>query len=306
MRIELNRNAGSAFVDSPVPSSRARRAWLCVVTLLPTLLVWGCSGIVSGQNSTASQTPPPTHNISGTISPVAGGSGATVALSGAAAASTTADGTGSYSFTGLANGTYAVTPSRTGYTFNPSAQTATVSGANVTGINFTATAQVGQTFSISGTISPTTGGSGATVVLSGAAGATTLASSSGSYGFNGLANGTYVITPTNTGYAFSPANQSVTVNGANLTGVNFTATVQQAHSVALAWNASTSTVAGYNVYRSTVSGAQYARVNSLQVSGLGYTDSTVQSGAIYYYVTTAVDASGNESIYSNEVSAQIP
>jgi hypothetical protein len=78
------------------------------------------------------------------------------------------------------------------------------------------------------------------------------------------------------------------------------------HSVALTWNASTSTVAGYNVYRSTVSGGSYAKINSSLVAALNYTDSTVQSGTTYYYVTTAVDSSGNESVFSNQVSATIP
>ena len=138
MSFEQNRNAGSAPADLPV-LSRAKRALLCAVTLLPAVLAWGCAGLVSGQNSTTTQP----YGIAGTIGPVTGGSGATVALGGAAAATTTADGAGNYTFAGLANGTYAVTPSRTGYTFNPSTQTATVSGAKVTGINFTATAQVG-------------------------------------------------------------------------------------------------------------------------------------------------------------------
>jgi len=78
------------------------------------------------------------------------------------------------------------------------------------------------------------------------------------------------------------------------------------HSVALTWNASTSTVAGYNVYRGTVSGGPYTKINSSLVASLGYTDSAVQSGTTYYYVTTAVDSSGNESVFSNEVSATIP
>jgi len=34
-------------------------------------------------------------------------------------------------------------------------------------------------------------------------------------------NGTYTLTPSLSGYSFSPANLSVTVNGANLTGKNF-------------------------------------------------------------------------------------
>ena len=162
-----------------------------------------------------------TYAISGSISG-AGGNGATVTLSGAASATTTANSSGNYTFSGLANGTYAVTPAQTGYTFSPSSQAATINGANVTGVNFTATS-VGTTYTISGTISPSAGGSGATVTLSGAAGATTTANSSGVYSFTALGNGSYTVTPSNSGYSFSPTNQAVTINGANVSGVNFTA-----------------------------------------------------------------------------------
>jgi hypothetical protein len=259
--------------------------------------------VTSGTNFTAVAQ---TFSLSGTISPVGGGSGATVTLSGAATATTTADTSGNYSFSGLSNGSYAVTPSHTGYTFSPTSQNATVNGANVTGINFTATAQ-GGTFSISGTITPVAGGSGATVTLSGSAAATTTSDTSGNYSFGGLANGTYTVTPSNTGYSFSPPNQSVTLNGANQTGVNFTATAQQTHTVALAWTASTTTtVTGYNVYRSIVSGSGYVKINSSLVSVLTYTDTSVQNGATYYYVTTAVDSTGTESGFSNQATAVIP
>jgi hypothetical protein len=78
------------------------------------------------------------------------------------------------------------------------------------------------------------------------------------------------------------------------------------HSVVLTWNASTSAVAGYNVYRGTVSGGPYTKINSALVTALTYTDSTVQNGTTYYYVTTAVDSGGTESVHSNEVSAPIP
>jgi fibronectin type 3 domain-containing protein len=113
---------------------------------------------------------------------------------------------------------------------------------------------------------------------------------------------------------FSP-NVTGTVNGnisivSNATGspttVSLTGTGVVQHSVALTWNASVSTVAGYNVYRSTVSGGPYAKINSTLVTPLSYTDSTVQSGTTYYYVTTAVDSSGTESVFSNQVSAVIP
>ena len=157
-----------------------------------------------------------TYSISGTISG-AGGSGATVTLSGAANSTTTADGSGNYSFLNLANGSYTVTPSSVGYTFTPANQNVTVSGANVTGVNFSSAAA---TYSISGTISGA-GGSGATVKLSGAANSTTTADGSGNYSFSNLANGSYTVTPSNVGYTFTPANQNVTVSGANVTGVNF-------------------------------------------------------------------------------------
>src|SRR6266702_4559813 len=72
-----------------------------------------------------------------------------------------------------------------------------------------------QTFGISGTISPVAGGSGATVTLSGAANATSTADGSGNFTFSGLANGTYTLTPTHSGYTFSPSSLNVTISGAN-------------------------------------------------------------------------------------------
>jgi len=78
------------------------------------------------------------------------------------------------------------------------------------------------------------------------------------------------------------------------------------HSATLSWTASTSTVSGYNVYRGSVSGGPYTLVNNSLVTLLTFTDSAVQSGQTYFYVTTAVDGSGNESLYSNETTAAIP
>ncbi len=109
----------------------------------------------------------------------------------------------------------------------------------------------------------------------------------------GSASGTVTVTSNATG---SPA--TITLSG---TGVQSTP-----HTVALSWTASTSTVSGYNVYRSTTTGTGYTKVNGSLVPGVTYTDSTVQNGVTYYYVTTAVDANGNESSYSNEASAPIP
>jgi hypothetical protein len=178
-----------------------------------------------------------------------------------------------------------------------------VSGKNTSTTTPTPTTQ---TYSISGTITPSSGGSGATIALSGVATGTTTGDTSGNYSFGGLANGTYTVSPSHAGYTFSPTSQNATVNGANVSGMNFTATPQQAHSATLSWVQSTSAVSGYNVYRGTVSGGPYTLVNGSLVTPLTFTDSAVQSGLTYFYVTTAVDGSGNESVFSNEVKAVIP
>ena len=178
---------------------------------------------VTGVNFTASTASPTTYSISGTITAATNGSGATVTLSGASSATTTANSSGNYSFTGLANGSYTVTASKSGFTFSPASSAVTVNAANVTSVNFTASAVSPTTYSISGTITAATNGSGATVTLSGASSATTTANSSGNYSFTGLANGSYTITASKNGFTFSPASSKVTVSGANVTGVNFTA-----------------------------------------------------------------------------------
>ena len=461
-------------------------------------------------------------SIAGAISPATGGSGATLTLSGAASTTTTADSLGNYTFTGLANGTYTVAPSHAGFTFTPSSQSTTVSGANVTGVNFTdsaapvapsittqptsQTVTAGQTasFTVAATgtaplsyqwqksganiagattasyTTPvtTTSDSGATfrVVVTNTAGTVTsaaatltvspapapaiqvnptsisfvnavvsvsssqaliitntgtatltitqvTASGSATFSVSGFSlplsvnagkqttitvtflptsvvpasgnlsivsnaptsptsvglSGTAIaatltlgISPTSlsfgnvtTGTSSAPQNVTITntgnanvtisqvsasagypVNGgstpvtlspaqnliltaqfsptstgpisgnisivSNATGspalvsLSGTGVAPIQHSVVLTWNASTSSVAGYNVYRGTVSGGPYTKINSALVTALTYTDSTVQNGTTYYYVTTAVDSGGTESVHSNEVSAPIP
>jgi Abnormal spindle-like microcephaly-assoc'd, ASPM-SPD-2-Hydin/Immunoglobulin domain/Immunoglobulin I-set domain len=78
------------------------------------------------------------------------------------------------------------------------------------------------------------------------------------------------------------------------------------HSATLNWVASTSTVAGYNVYRSPVSGTGYAKVSSQLIGSTQYQDTTVLTGQTYFYVVTSSDSSGLESTFSNEATAVIP
>ena len=104
--------------------------------------------------------------------------------------------------------------------------------------------------------------------------------------------GTYPITITATGGSI---HQTVTVT--------LTVTAQ----IALSWSTGGSpNIAGYNVYRSTTSGGPYAKVNTSLDPNMSFMDTAVQDGVTYYYVTTSVDTSGNESSYSNQASAMVP
>lgn len=95
-------------------------------------------GDVTVADITATADSSPRYSISGTVT------GATkypimVVLSGAGSATVWTDASGNYSFPNLVDGAYTVTPSLSGCNFSPASQPATVSGADVTGLNFTTT-----------------------------------------------------------------------------------------------------------------------------------------------------------------------
>lgn len=160
-----------------------------------------------------------TCSISGAVSGAVQ-QGITITLSGAGSGTATTDSAGHYSFNGLQNGSYTVTPTLAGYIFDPSSQAVTISNANASGINFTAAAA---TYNISGTVTLSgTGLKGVTITLGGTSSGTATTDVGGNYTFTGLANGSYTITPSKSGYTFSPSSSSRTVNRANVTGANFT------------------------------------------------------------------------------------
>ena len=82
--------------------------------------------------------PPPVYMISGQITESGAGlDGATVDLTGSMTDSTVTSGGGYYSFS-VPDGSYTVTPGLTGYEFTPPSRQVTVSGADVTNQDFTA------------------------------------------------------------------------------------------------------------------------------------------------------------------------
>jgi hypothetical protein len=149
------------------------------------------------------------HSITGNAAGVAG---VQIALIGPVDVSGIADGSGNYEFTGLYDGSYTVQPSKTGYVFSPLQRDVTVSGADVTGVDFTLL----PTYSISGNVGLSDvqfPGQPPWIVSDGA----------GNYVLDGFADGTYRVWARLDGYAFTPDFRDVTVSGAGVTGVDFAA-----------------------------------------------------------------------------------
>ena len=78
------------------------------------------------------------------------------------------------------------------------------------------------------------------------------------------------------------------------------------HSATVKWNASTSKVSAYNVYRATDPGTQPELAATLPADATQYVDKSVQSGRTYYYSVKAVGLDGTESAPSERISATIP
>lgn len=157
----------SAYICRPYTSSGNET---CSATNPASGTWWlGVNGYAAG-NFTVTATitmPVATYSISGN----AGTTGATVS---AGSQGATSDASSNYTISGLANGTYTVTPSKSGCTFSPASASVSVTGANVTGINFTATCSVAQTLFSNGFDSST---GWATAQVSGTAGAWTFVTS---------------------------------------------------------------------------------------------------------------------------------
>jgi len=112
----------------------------------------------------------------------------------------------------------------------------------------------------------------------------------------GLAAGTYTgsITISETG------------GGTKNVPVTLVLTAPATGSVTLSWLANEEAdLAGYKIYRGTVSGNYGSPIAVLDKGVTSHTLSALESGTTYFFVITAYDDSGNESAYSNEVSKSI-
>ena len=116
---------------------------------------------------------------------------------------------------------------------------------------------------------------------------------------------TLTFTPRASGTA--AATFSFVSNAANAAAENLTGTgvAPPQHSVDLSWSP-VSAVVGYNIYRGSQSGGPYSKINPVLDGSTTFSDTTVQSGQNYYYVTTSVDSTGAQCSYSNEIGETIP
>jgi formylglycine-generating enzyme required for sulfatase activity/uncharacterized membrane protein YgdD (TMEM256/DUF423 family) len=122
---------------------------------------------------------------------------------------------GNYTLSGLPNGTYTITASHNNYNFVPISRTITLP-PDATNVVFTGT----QTYSINGQVVDESSNPISGVTISAGAGHSTGTDKEGNYTLSGLLNGTYTITASQSGYAFTPTNRHVTVPP-NSTNQNF-------------------------------------------------------------------------------------
>jgi hypothetical protein len=166
---------------------------------------------------------------------------------------------------------------------------------------------IGSSKSLTGTLTAST----ANVVL------TSASSSSGEFSLSGLAvpltlsagqskSFSVTFTPHVAGATTGSISFGGNAIGSLAVSATGTGTAAVQHRVTVSWIGSSSTVVGYNLYRGSQSGGPYVPINSSLVASSGYLDGAVQAGMTYYYVVTAVDSSGVESMYSNEARATVP
>ena len=159
-------------------------------------------------------------------------------------------------------------------------QAATITNTGATSVTISAASVAGTGFSLSGVNTPFTLATNQSVQLTVGFTPTATGSVSGTLTITSNAqNGTFSVPLTGTGTL---------------------------HYVALSWNDTDAQIAGYNVYRSSVSNGSYSQINSALIAQTNYSDQTVASGSTYFYTVTAVGTNGVESTLSNQATVTVP
>ena len=166
------------------------------------------------------------YTVTGTIEGPGQGN-ATLTLEGSGLSrTTTSDASGGYQFLNVPVGSYTLSAAQKGFAYTPSSQGVQITSADLKAEPFASVAAQ-ETYSVSGTVT-TSVKSGVLLTLeqNGATTGTAYTNSSGEFLLAGLANGTYTLTPSLHGYAFTPPSRSVTVSGAAITAQDFEGKVE--------------------------------------------------------------------------------
>ena len=124
-------------------------------------------------------------------------------------------------------------------------------------------------------------------------------------------SGTYTLTASFANLAAGSYSGTATISGGGITKqvpvtLTLTAGTSASNTASLAWSANTdSDLAGYKVYAGTSSGHYAAPITTLPKTTTSYTVTGLQTGTTYFFVITAYDNAGNESLHSSEVGKAI-
>ena len=186
---------------------------------------------------------------------------------------------------------------------SPSPLIASVSSLNFGNLGLASSAQRTVTLTNTGSSSVTISGvsvSGAGFTASGSASGLTVSPNQ-----SATVNATF--TPFTIGsYTGSLTILSNAQNSPATVALSGAGVASSAHSVALSWIPSSSSVAGYNVYVSSSSAGPYSLLNSSPVPTTSYVDTNVQAGDTYYFRVTSVSTSYQESVPTASVQATVP
>ncbi len=127
---------------------------------------------------------------------------------------------------------------------------------------------------------------------------------------SGSGSSTLTTSVNTAGLTAATYNGTLTVSAAGVSSktvaVTLTVSATATSSATLTWApVIASDLAGYKVYQATASGAYGSPVATLQGNMTSYVAAGLHVGTTYYFVVTAYDTSGNESVYSTQVSKSI-
>lgn len=137
---------------------------------------------------------------------------------------------GTYEFTELSPGDYTIAPSKSGFDFSPASHKISLSGEEMTGLDFAGREVIGppSTYKLSGQIQTEAGKAleDVRLLIDPPVVEEVISETKGKYAFGELQEGNYTIKPKKTGFTFEPTEITVTANR-DVSGQNFVASKEK-------------------------------------------------------------------------------